>query len=125
MRVPVRAIKRFAVATGLVVLASCQVIAGVESRSVDPTTAGPRAGCSVATDGPAHVRYANLVPANDKVDVCIRPAGAASYGRPIFRNGGEDCGSLAYTDVTSPLGAPATTVDIKFVPAGQTCKAPA
>jgi hypothetical protein len=119
----VKAIPRIALGLGLAAIAACQAIAGVESRSVDPPPPGPDAGCVLTTDGPAHVRFLNLVPSGDKVDVCIRPAGASSYGRPVFRNGGADCGSLAYTDVTQSLGAPATNVDIKFIPAGQTCAA--
>jgi len=123
MTIATSAPRCLAAAAGVALIASCQAVAGIESRTLDPPPPGPGEGCAIATDGPARVRFANLVPSDDRVDVCIRAAGASSYGRPIFRNGGADCGSLAYGDVTAPLGAPATSVDVKIVPAGQTCAA--
>jgi hypothetical protein len=108
-------------------IAACGLVVGVEDRKVDPVLAG----CNLPASGPAQIRLANLLPSKDVVDVCIAPAGEP-YFRPLYRGAGSSCdpGStgqpgLAYSKVTGPIYAPSTTVDIRFIPAGQVCSAPA
>lgn len=108
---------------GIVAIAltgGCQVIAGVEHRDVDPLLGG----CTLPTTGDAQMRFANLVPADASVDVCVKPSGAASFGRPILRGGGTACpAGVSYAQVTAPFAVPSGKVDVKVVPSGSTCSA--
>jgi hypothetical protein len=115
-------------------VAACQLIAGVESRDYDPIIAT----CSIpglpVGSGPS-IRFVNLVPTADVVDICVRASGTV-WGRPIFRDGGTDCASqlskdksgnpgLVYTNVTTSFTAPAAKIDVKMIAAGGTCSATA
>ncbi|HEY8038148.1 MAG TPA: DUF4397 domain-containing protein, partial [Polyangiaceae bacterium] len=109
----------------LAAVVSCQLVAGVETRKLDPILAG----CTLPTGSGPLVRVANLVPTDDVVDVCIRSAGASSWGRPVIRDGGTDCPSklpngaagFSYADVSIAFNAPGTSVDVKMIAAGDTC----
>lgn len=110
----------------VLLLASCQLVAGIESRKLDPVLSG----CTLPQTGVVQVRVANLVPTSDVVDVCLRPSGTSDWGRPIILNGGTDCGSAStgigaqgfgYNTVSQPFYAPATTVDVQMVSAGSVC----
>jgi hypothetical protein len=68
-------------------------------------------------------------------DFCIRTSGSA-WGRPVFRDGGNDflCqgngtssqpGGLSYGQSTIPFAVPAGKIDVKAIPAGSTCAAAA
>lgn len=106
--------------TGAALLAACQLVAGIESRPTDPLVPG----CTLPTSGARRVRFANLVPDDASVDLCVRPSGSAT-GRPVFRGGGTDCpAGVAYSRVTAPFAA-AERVDVKVIPAGSTCAAAA
>jgi hypothetical protein len=116
-----------AVALGLT---SCQPLADIETRAADPWPAGCVLPAATSGDGNAEVRLAHLVPVNDKIDVCVRPSGSSSYGRPILRNAGAGAKSvcergLAYSEVTIPFRITSGKSDVKIIPAGTTCAAPA
>lgn len=95
----------------------CQVLLDIESRTADPIAPG----CALPQGGPNRIRLANLLPARDGVDVCIKASGAEAYGRPVFRDGGIECPSGAlFKQVTSVFTAPAGRVDVRVLPAGTT-----
>ena len=113
---------------------SCQIVAGIENRNVDPLDPG----CVLpSAAGFPQVRIANFVPTSDVVDVCLRPAGASSWGRPVLLNGGIDsadaqscktvlgAAGFAYNQVSAPFSAPSGSVDVKFIAGGSTCTADA
>ena len=118
-----------ALGAALVVMAACQLVAGIQSRTLDPT----HGGCTLPSGSGPQVRIANLVPTADIVDVCIRPAGG-SWGEPIILNGGTDCAGapfftadagtragFAYGQVSVSFTAPASRIDVKILAAGGTC----
>jgi hypothetical protein len=108
----------------------CQSIAGLEDRRTDP----PRSVCALPTAGDAKLRFANFVPSNDAVDICIRRAGG-EFGRPLLRGIGTEwegftsnqevrCpAGFAYSQVTAPFGVPSGTLEVKVIPAGSKCDA--
>src|SRR3990167_5766451 len=109
---PSRVVGLLAIGLGL----GCQAILGVEDRVLDPVSPG----CALPTEGAANLRFANLVPTEAKVDVCIRPSGGA-YGRPALRGGGSGPAcqvGFSYPEVSAPFGAPAGKVDVKIIAAG-------
>jgi hypothetical protein len=109
--------------------ASCQWVSSVEVYEADPLETGCKLPVPVAgTTG--KVRLANLFTSTDRIDLCVRPSGSASYGRPILRTSGRDvndiCGrGLSYAEMTKPFAVPAGTIDAKIIPATKTCSAPA
>jgi hypothetical protein len=124
-----------ALGSTLLAVAACQFVAGTEDRTANPL----QSGCQLPSGSGPLVRFANFVPDASVVDVCIRSAGG-SWGEPIVLNGGSDCGSskkpyfaqsappnysgppgFAYSQVTIPFNAPAKTVDVVVVRAGQSC----
>ncbi|MGZ3416782.1 MAG: DUF4397 domain-containing protein [Polyangiales bacterium] len=115
---------KLAAITGLAVLSGCQAIAGTESRQLDPVLDG----CTLPTTGGGKVRFANLVPDDDVVDLCIRPSGGA-YGRPVLRGAGTGCGKAlgradagyAYAEVSIPFASPSGKIDVRVIKAGDTC----
>ena len=118
----------FAFGALLAALVGCQLVAGIETRKLDPINAG----CVLPSGGAGpQVRVANLAPRSDLGDVCIRSAGSSSWGRPILLNGGTDCATssylgaagFAYGQVSIPFSAPSASVDVKFIPGGSTCSA--
>lgn len=120
----------------LLAVAACQLIAGTENRTSNPEVSG----CALPSGAGPQVRVANFVPDSSVVDVCIRPSGG-SWGEPLILNGGTDCGDknkyfglsaptgysgppgFAYSQVSIPFGAPSDKVDVKMVPAGDSCSA--
>jgi hypothetical protein len=101
--------------------AACQLVAGIETRNVDPLLPG----CTLPSDGAARIRVVNLFASDQNADFCIRPSGGA-FKRPVLRGGGTDCAAgYAYEDVSAPFAAPEGSIDVKAIPAGQTCSAPA
>jgi hypothetical protein len=134
-RVRVGAVGLFALGATLLAVAACQLIAGTETRTLNPE----HGGCSLPSGTGPQVRIANFVPDTSVVDVCIRPAGG-SWGEPLILNGGTGCPAqfgqsappdysgppgFAYTQVSIPFTAPAETVDVKMVTAGDSCEASA
>ncbi len=122
-----RAVGLLALAALLTVFAACQLVAGIQSRTLDPILPG----CSLPTSGSsAYVRFANLAPNADALDVCIRATGS-SWGEPLILNGGSGCGTtfpakgFTFSQITVPFNAPAETVDVKTVIGGGTCNAAA
>jgi hypothetical protein len=118
-----------ALALGLAT-ASCQMLADIETRQADPLSDK----CVLPTfspgDGSGKVRLIHLVPTTDTIDVCIRPAGSPSYGRPVLRSASRSTnticgGGLPYSQGTVPFRTQPVKSDVKIIPAGQTCGAPA
>jgi|GEM_PF-517915 len=116
----------------LAVAASCQAVAGIDSRKLDPPP--PDGVCNFPTyitnTGPL-VRVANLVPTSDVVDICIRDAGASSWGRPLLFEGGTGCpkalggeNGFAYGEVSDKFNAPSAMVDVKLIAGGGACSDP-
>jgi hypothetical protein len=112
-------------------LAGCQAIANLSTRSYDPL---PSVGCALPSTGDGRVRLANLANVTGNADFCIRTSGTSDWGRPVFRDGGNDklClgtasqqGGLPYGLVTVPFAVPVGKIDVKAIPAGQTCSAAA
>jgi hypothetical protein len=100
-------------------LASCQLVAGVETRNVDPILPG----CTLPTEGTGQLRIANLVPSANNADFCIRTSGQA-YKRPILRDGGSACpAGFAYEKVSAIFSVPAGNIDVEAIPSGSTCSA--
>ncbi len=84
--------------------------------------------CTLAAGtGTGLVRFGNLVPNENRVDVCMRPSSTTSFSgiRPIFAGGGPACAvGLGYKDVTVSLAMPPDTYEVRFIPAGMGCDAP-
>lgn len=113
--------KLWAIAVGIVALSGCQVVAGVEERSVDPI----RGGCTLPAAGDAQLRFANLVPSDVAVDLCVRPSGG-SFERPVLRGSGSACpAGFSYAQTSAKFAVPSGKLDVKVIPAGRTCSAPA
>lgn len=97
---------------------ACQVIAGVEDRAIDPIPEG----CTLPTVGDATIRFGNLVPSEEPVDVCVRQSGG-DYGRPVLRGGGRACPTgFGYPKMSAPFAVPSGKIDVKVVKGGSTCK---
>jgi len=116
-------------ALGLAVT-SCQAVADIEAYEPDPLPKSCVLPKWVPGTGAGRVRLAHVFPSTENVDICVRPSGAASYGRPTFRGSGLDkgtiCGKgLAYAEVTAPFKVPTGQLDFKIIPTGKTCSAPA
>ena len=107
----------------------CQSIAGIQSRTTDPLVSGctlPGVAGTPST-GNGKIRLVNLE-TKGVADFCVRTSGAASWGRPILRDGGNDSlclVGLQYQQSTVPFSVPAGKIDVKAIPAGQTCAAAA
>jgi hypothetical protein len=121
-----RATGLLALAALLFFFAACQLVAGVQSRTLDPIASG----CALPTGSGPQVRFANLAPNPDALDICIRSSGS-SWGEPLILNGGTTCSSLfpskgfTYSQISIPFAAPGETVDVKTVLGGGTCNASA
>jgi hypothetical protein len=114
-------LRHLAWAPALLALASCQVVAKLETRTTDPLVKA----CSLPSEGDGRVRIANLVPDAQPVDFCVRPSGGA-YARPILRGGGLDCANgYKYEEISAAFAVPVGKIDLKTIPAGLTCAAPA
>ena len=137
MKKSARAARAIALLLGLLpTQLGCEWLANLDHRSaykaVDAssvTTAAPDpdlTNCKLADTGAGNVRFANLVPTSEHVDICLRPSSAESFAavRPLFQAGGPTCGSgLAYKVVTTPISIPPDTYDVKVVAAGaKTCE---
>src|SRR5580692_2878960 len=115
-----------ALAALLLAFAACQLVAGVQSRELDPIASG----CALPTGNGPQVRFANFAPNGDALDLCIRSSGA-SWGEPLILNGGSACGSkfpstgFTYGQVTVSFTAPGSTIDVKTVLGGGTCNSSA
>ena len=116
----------------VIAIAGCQAIAGIQSRTTDPLVTG----CTLpgvagtASTGNGKIRLVNLSTSTQtgNADFCVRTSGASSWGRPVFRDGGNDalCSvGLKYQQSTVPFSVPVGKVDVKAIPAGKTCDAPA
>lgn len=102
-------------------LVGCELVANLERRTLDPIAEG----CTLPAEGDAHVRFANLRANDDAVDFCVRASGQA-YHRPVLRGGGSACPvGFRYLDVSAPVAVRRGSVDVKMIPAGSTCGAPA
>jgi len=113
--------KLWALAVAALIPSGCQVVAGVEQRSVDPI----HGGCILPTEGDAHIRFANLVPNDAPVDICVRSSGG-EFGRPVLRGGGSACpNGFSYPQVGAKFSVRSGKIDLKVIPAGKTCSAAA
>ncbi len=117
-----RAYGLLALASLLLVFAACQLVAGVQSRTLDPIPGG----CSLPTGTGPQVRFANLAPTADPLDICIRATGT-SWGEPLILNGGSSCPTtfpakgFTYSQISIPFTAPGSTIDVKTVIGGGNC----
>ena len=124
-----RAVGLLALGALLFFFAACQLVAGVQSRELDPVASG----CSLPGGSGPRVRFANLAPNADVLDVCIRSSGS-SWGEPIILNGGSGCatspnsspppfpkGGFTYGEISIPFTAPGAKIDVRTVQAGTTC----
>jgi hypothetical protein len=104
--------------------ASCQRVEDDE----EPVPAGCDLPTSTPGDGNGQLRLAHLLPTNDAIDVCVRPTGAPWKQRGVLAGSGRDsasvCSGLRYAQVTAPFKVASGTMDVKVIPAGQTCAAP-
>jgi len=106
------------------------VIGGIQAWNADPPP--PVGVCNLPKSGDGLVRLvnaANVAAAggSTSTDFCMRPSGTSDWGRPIFRDGGQDVfcsGGLPYLQATVPFHVPVGRLDVKAIPAGQTCAAP-
>ena len=83
---------------------------------------------TTASTGNGRIRLVDVGTQGTHVDFCIRQSGTTDWGRPIFRDGGTDalCSvGLAYGQATVPFSVPTGKIDVKAIPAGQTCSAAA
>jgi len=99
-------------------LTACQPILGIEERELDPV----RGGCELSNAGDALVRFANLAPNSAlAVDLCL-----SSAGRGLLRGGGTACpAGFSYAQVSRLFQVANGTYDLKVVPYGSRCDAPA
>ncbi|MGZ3454134.1 MAG: DUF4397 domain-containing protein [Polyangiales bacterium] len=111
----------------LALVAGCQLITGVETRTYDPILDG----CTLPNTGDAKVRFANLVSDDSAVDVCVRPSGG-QFGRPLLRGAGSGCGTALggvagykYGEASAPFSVASGKIDVRVILAGGTCSAPA
>jgi hypothetical protein len=113
----------------VVAAAGCQVIAGIQTRGTDPIVTGctlPGVQNTPST-GNGKIRLVNLATSGGNADFCVRTSGT-SWGRPLFRDGGDDglCrAGLKYQQSTVPFSVPVGKIDVKAIPAGKTCDAAA
>jgi hypothetical protein len=116
-------------------LAACQAIAGVASRDVDPIPTTCIVPSLPSTGSGPQIRFVDLVPNADVIDVCVRASGT-DWGRPVVRDGGTSCAAqlskdsnknpgFVYGDVTTPFVSPSAKIDVKMIAAGGTCSAAA
>jgi hypothetical protein len=113
-------------------IAGCQAIAGIQSRATDPLLSGcnlPGVGTTPAT-GAGRIRLVNLATttATGNADFCVRTSGSTNWGRPVFRDGGDDAlcrGGLKYQQSTVPFSVPLGKLDVKAIPATKSCDTPA
>jgi hypothetical protein len=109
----------------------CQAIAGIQTRTTDPLLTGcSLPGIGIPSTGNGQIRLANLgtSSATGNADFCVRTSGSSDWGRPLFRDGGNDalCSvGLKYQQSTVPFSAPVGKIDVKAISAGQTCAAKA
>ncbi len=115
----------------VIAVAGCQVIGGVRTWNADPMP--PVGVCNLPSTGEGLIRLVNAANVSSPsgataADFCIRPAGSSAWGRPIFRDGGQDTlcsGGLPYLQATVPFHVPVGSIDVKAIPAGEPCTAPA
>ena len=114
----------------VIAVVGCQAIAGIQSRTADPLLTGCNlpgvAGTALTGNGKIRVVNLGTNSATGNADFCVRASGTTSWGRPIFRDGGNDslCAvGLKYQESTVPFSVPAGKIDVRAIPAGQTCSA--
>ena len=109
-------------------IVGCQALAGIQTRTTDPLLTG----CSLPASGNGRIRLVNVAAVAGNTDFCVRTSGTA-WGRPIFRDGGNDSlclgtssqpGGLSYAESTVPSAVAPGNIDVKAIPSGQTCAAP-
>ncbi len=116
--------RRVAFVLGVLVLATaigCQIVADLQNRPTDPI---PPKGCTLPSTGNGRIRLVNVANVGGNTDFCFRTSGTSDWGRPVFRDGGQDhfcLSGLAYEQVTVPFNVPAGTIDVKAIPPQQDC----
>ena len=115
----------------VVAVVGCQAIAGIQAWPSDPEP--PAGACNLPQSGAGLVRLVNAANVRNAsgstaADFCIKQSGTIDWGRPVFRDGGQDAlcsGGLPYLQATVPFHVPVGSIDVKAIPAGKTCAAPA
>ncbi len=103
---------------------ACEKLAGIEKKqlilSLDSGT--PVTTCSASSASGIGLRVANMIPTEDKLDICIRPAGGQFPSSPLLISSGDNCpAGIAYSQYTVPLSIAPGTYDIKLVPYNSDC----
>jgi len=103
---------------------ACEKIAHIEKKELIATPA-PTSNCqALLSSGDFGLRVANLITAEDKLDVCVRPAGGQFTSAPLLQAGGSGCPTgVGYGQYTMPLNIDAGTYDVKLVAAAADCGA--
>ncbi len=113
----------------------CELVGGIDKRTLGAAAASPSDGgagdgdtpsgdfatCTVTGTGGALLRFGNVFPSTDRIDLCLRPSTAASFAgiKPVFASAGGACAQgLGYKNVTKGLPFPADTYEVKVVRAG-------
>ena len=115
----------FCLALTLLAALACEKIIGIESKyqvvesdsgSVATTT------CTAISSNGVGLRIANMIPVDQKVDVCVAAAGASFPQDPLFASSGSECPKgIGYGQYTVRLNVAVGTYQIKLVPYGSTC----
>lgn len=105
---------------------ACEKIIGIDTkyRAVDTDTGVSAAGsCAAISGNGIGLRVANMIPVDQRVDVCVTPAGTA-YGQALFVSSGSSCPEgIGYGQYTVPLQVGIGEYDVKLVPYGTSCGA--
>jgi hypothetical protein len=109
----------------LFVASACEKIIGIEPKHrLVETDAGLSAStCAALRSSAIGLRIADMVPGEERVDVCVAPTGT-SFTEPLFASGGSECPKgIAYGQYTVRLSVAVGTYDVKLVPYGSSCSA--
>ncbi len=132
-----RAIPAF-LAAALFALTGCELIGGLEQRTLEPSDAGASNDgsnqdvvtddasdaadaqpdvpltCNLPASAEASLRVGNLMPAYTRVDFCFKTSDQAwSDVKPVLAGGGGACQrGLGYRDITTTFGIPSGAYDI-------------
>jgi len=99
--------------------ASCELAAGIDRLDYVPATV-----CRLPQDGDAQLRLANMIPGEERVDLCVADTGqSVKNAKSLLDHGkGGSCpGGYSYLDLSQPLGVSAGRHAVKVVAAGKGC----
>lgn len=104
---------------------ACEKIIGIESKyQVVESDSGAvaTAACTAISSNGIGLRIANMIPVDQKVDVCVATVGARFPQDPLFAGSGSECPKgIGYGQYTVRLNVGVGTYQVKLVPYGSTC----